>query len=95
MAKDTRPLSQKNASLLADSLAHQPLPIDPSVLMRLPHIHKKRPSVMLAWMNTRSAKPKGRGAAITRKWAVQLDVGNGFIHPQHLLWAHLLDRVPI
>jgi hypothetical protein len=32
---------------------------------------KKRPFVTLAWMNSRSGKPKGRGAAITRKWAVR------------------------
>jgi hypothetical protein len=32
---------------------------------------KKRPPASPAWIQSKSGKPEGRGAAITRKWVVQ------------------------
>jgi hypothetical protein len=59
---------------------------------------KKRPSVTLAWMNSRSGKPKGRGAAITRKWAVQLSRYTRIAPPatacfMHIFWTESQYRV--
>ena len=56
---------------------------------------KKRPPVTLAWMDSKSGKPEGRGAAITRKWAVQLDPCTRIAPLQVSAMAHLLDRIPI
>ena len=61
---------------------------------------KKRPSVTLAWMNSRSGKPKGRGAAITRKWAVQLSRCTRIAPPataclMHIFWTEPQYRVSL